>query len=404
MTNSIVQRAGYHKRLCNEVGTFVYNYSRDILQTNGCSIYEDRTFYITRQLHVDNLAGSHLINCQFVVDPQVSLRISRTPIEFNCLSLSGCRFIFVSVSNYKLIRINTTYDFFTFAYSNDKLINSYIGDPDSNTGMSFPRRLSYNSLNNICFDEAVKKLVDIQYPSQEKKRLIKYANKEYNFAGDSVVCGVEFEIPVSYREVKTLDKRLWIKEHDGSQIEGNLEVVSRPLTLSYILSQKFQVQVCKLWKAVKAPTKLSSYVTEETDSGSGIHVHFSWNPELINVCAYDVISLVYKKICKLGGSVWLKNHGGKGYINMSSYSRFKKPEREEGSRYRFVTKVDDNHLEFRFCANDPDPEVAVRRVRLMSQLFYESFVECHNVQALLPFTSAFALRCATIRQQPDLLL
>jgi hypothetical protein len=229
----------------------------------------------------------------------------------------------------------------------------------------------------VYFKDLLEFCVQLKYGKpDDSSTKINYNGTNYKFAKTGVVCGVEFELPVAAEHLE-LDKRLWHKDTDGSQITGDLEAVTRPVSVSYINSQKFANNVRKLWKQVKAPADLGAYIDlDKTQvpgktAGSGIHVHFSWDKTLFPVEAERLIARCERLVADKGGEEWLLNVGGKAKFQLREYSGF--PHRTSRGKYNFIHQINPHHVEFRFGATHPNPDVAVERVRTMVALFEQAF-------------------------------
>lgn len=197
------------------------------------------------------------------------------------------------------------------------------------------------------------------------KRQVRYRARNKLFAASTVVCGVELEIPTTY--CGTLDERSWHKATDGSQIRGNLEVVSVPLALLSILDM--QKKISKLYQKVGAPENKALYGEGGTISASGIHVHFSWTNYAIT--CEKLQQTLYWLIDKRGGAAYLRKAGGKSLEAFSEYSPYNPHCTEKYNSFHIVS----NHrLEMRWMNNSPDPAIAAKRINTATLLFVEAYM------------------------------
>lgn len=342
-------------------------------------------FHITSEKDLANINQSkyNYYDCTFVFNFD---RLKT--IELKARSLTNCRFIVTNNStethdedgrmrhSAAFILKNLVLESFTtkVAYTYRSTEKNYSNSLSilSKTGVVFDTNCFQATKENqgepVVVEELALKIARDRFPcvSLTTPVDVRYSNKVYNFGKNAFICGVEFEIPVSYNG--DLDERYWHKHTDGSQIKGDLEVSTRPLSLAYLSSQKFTNAVSKLWKTVNAPKNPAFYTEEDNEDGSGIHVHFSWQDDTID--ALKLGKLMYKLVRSWGGEDWLLAVGGKSLSNLNCYSRFAEP--GLGVKYCFVNVLNSKHLELRFAANSPSPEVALARVRALSMFFQVS--------------------------------
>ena len=197
------------------------------------------------------------------------------------------------------------------------------------------------------------------------KRQVNYRNQRRLFSSSTVVCGVELEIPTTFD--KKLDKRSWHKTTDGSQITGNLEVVSVPISLASVLDM--QRKITKLYQEVGAPSNKALYSKAGREEASGIHVHFSWTNSTIT--CKQLQDMLYWLTDKRGGAYYLRKLGGKSGAAFNSYS----PYIPGGTnKYNSFNRVSNNRLEMRWMNNSPDPAIAAARIREAALLFAEAYM------------------------------
>lgn len=214
--------------------------------------------------------------------------------------------------------------------------------------------------------------------TNESKLQFSYNGKDFSYSTNSFVGGVELEIPVhenSFRMSK-VNRRRWLKVTDSSQIEGDLEMISYPANISFFKSENFRKQTRELYAAVGAPDDSTLYTDEYSEKGSGIHIHISWHLQH-NLNSSEVRSFYYKELAKRGGEDFCLAVGGKSEPQFAEYSPYK-IDHCGGDKYDCVNIVNKNHIELRWLANDPDPDVVCNRVKLAIDIFEVAVVELYK--------------------------
>ena len=242
-----------------------------------------------------------------------------------------------------------------------------------------------NSFNSQCYihvgtwldKEAIAKLATEKKLARTGKKAINYRQTNYIFSQSSVVCGIELEIPMNLErnQQHLIDKRLWKSTYDSSQIYGSLEVVSRPLVYKNLLDM--EKRVARLYGKLGAPTQPDYYQSQNKEqdlannaSGSGIHVHFSWND---GFTSQQLRSMLYAIVHQRGGVSWLLQEGGKSHRSFKEYSAYKPLDRDV-DKYDAFNCYSTRRLEMRWMANSPSPSVVAHRIRTAALLYAEAVV------------------------------
>lgn len=228
--------------------------------------------------------------------------------------------------------------------------------------------------------EAMEQTKKYEQEHHQSKLQFSYKGKDFSLSRKSFAAGVELEIPTPYNNARMnlVNKRRWHRDKDGSQIEGNLEMVSLPASLSFYKSDAFVSQVRSLYAAVDAPTKAELYVDEDfCPKGSGIHIHIGWH-KLNSLDAYEVREFYYKELEKRGGREWTKEQGGKSWGQFNEYSPYKPYDLLSTAKYNCVNVVNGHHIELRWMANDPDPVVVCNRIKLAIDIFEAAVLELYR--------------------------
>lgn len=388
MTTAAIVKA-YKKNLTTDHTYLMWeyiNFSKQIEceEMYGVSVVSGQSFYIHNENTLDNTNNEKVayINCRFVIDYLSLLRGQGEPTVFNAASFSGCEFILMNDKrcfNEDLVVLSCKVKLYgSFAYDlyNKCTLMAKTNDGKSSSvyncyGVIDTRHQVQRSLNSI-----VDKLMAAKYTNRNKDnlRFIKYRNRTYEFSKTSVAVGVELEFPIDSDKV-TLDTRQWLLETDGSQIVGNLEAVSVPMSLSYVNSQKLEQNLGKLWKrlAVQMPSDPIYYSDESKNDGSGLHLHYSWDGNHLPICNEELRQAMHKIVTSRGGASYLHRMGGKSIRTFNGYSAFVQlTDGNYNEKYLYIHCVSANHVELRFGANHPDQRVVQNRIRAMTKLFTES--------------------------------
>lgn len=264
--------------------------------------------------------------------------------------------------------------------------------------------------------EVDKEVQEYELANHPYKTALMYKDKSYFFSTNTFVAGVELEIPVydyKFNRSNSIDKKFWFGHSDNSQIEGDLEVVTKPVSLRYLKSEKFEQRVKSLWQAVEAPDYISAYRcddepdSEEETQGSGIHLHVSWHKS-IGLNAYDLRMCFLALVHELGWEKYLLDVGGKSKYAMKYFSPVRY-QSFDGRKYDAMRVFSENHIEMRWMGSHPDPAVVAARVRSAIDLFEASvliwqknttnqLINNHLCKTLLPLQ----MRCKkrSLEQQP----
>lgn len=370
----------------------------------------DQSFYIHNEYTLANISNPKVayVKCRFVIDYTGLLRLYDEPTSFTAASFSGCEFILLNDKRGfqdDAVVLNVSVQLYDDGHCCYTLYNKatlMIKTDDLKSSRTYT---SYGAIDTKFQVQRsimgiMDKLVAAKYTNRnyDNSRIIKYRNRTFEFAKTSVAIGLELEFPIDSTKI-TLDTRQWLPETDGSQIIGNLEAVSVPMSLSYVNSPKLEQNLGKLWKrlASQMPSNPIYYSDDSKSEGSGIHIHYSWDGEHLPISNMELWQAMHQLVVKRGGKDYLLNMGGKSIRMFNGYSRFQSPsESEYGNKYIYINCVSTNHVELRFGANHPDQCVVQDRIRAMTRLFTES-VELALVSKTFEFAKLqIATKCAKV--------
>ncbi len=237
-----------------------------------------------------------------------------------------------------------------------------------------------------------------KFETNESSLQFKYEGSVYQFARHTFAAGVELEVPMHYDsdEAPKELKKHWLFTTDSSQIEGDLEVVSKPTSLAYVRSSRFEDRIQKLYKALGVPKLRSKYTSScYGDKGSGIHVHISWHSLDSSLVEAARVRHHYYRLCEAkGGKSFLLDVGGKGTQQFDTYSPWRSSY-ESTDKYDCVNCVSANHVELRWLANSPKPEVVHQRIKAAVDIFREAVLQ--SIREQIESTSKIYL-CRTLPQ------
>ena len=260
------------------------------------------------------------------------------------LSMFNCQIVDPSNSQIKTVPISLTYQF--------EFMPNYIGHERTKSNV-----LPIPSSHTVKFNEAYLLVYDT--------RLINYADSNFYFHSDFLVAGVELELPVQVTNRQKFFNNFWKCDSDFSQITGYLELQSMPNKAQYFRSCYFLRRLKTAYKHFKAPNNINDYVLPPDSlkhSGSGVHIHLSWAEN--GLLSTTLREAIYDCIKALGGADFLLDIGGKSPNNFDKYSPFYLG-LNPSAKYQAVRVVNysKTHIELRWVATSPDPEVTFLRIQ-----------------------------------------
>jgi hypothetical protein len=288
--------------------------------------------------------------------------------------------------------LNIHYYYYGYAISNKNV--RYISGKAHNSELT-----AVGDYTCVNIDEALEHLELYKYQTDDSELKFKYLDKVYKFARHTFVAGVELEVPMFYDDYEAPKelKKHWLFSTDKSQLCGDLEVASKPSSLSYIASKRFYNRIQKLYGSISVPSAISKYVDHNGDEdGSGIHIHISWHSLDSKLVSADRVRKHYYSLCEAkGGKSFLLGVGGKSLAQFDYYSPWLPNLSINEEKYDCVNCVDQTHVELRWLANSPDPEVVHNRIREAVDIFKEAVVQ--SIREQIESTSKIFI-CRTIPQ------
>lgn len=255
--------------------------------------------------------------------------------------------------------------------------------------------------NDYCvvkMEQALDLIEKHKFETNESSLQFKYEGSVYQFARHTFAAGVELEVPMYYDEDEAPKelKKHWLFTTDSSQIAGDLEVVSKPTSLRYVTSSRFGDRIQKLYKTLGVPKSPSKYSSQgQGNKGSGIHVHVSWHSLDASLVEAEKVRYHYYRLCETkGGKSFLLGVGGKSKQQFDYFSPWRS-QLESAGKYDCVNCVSENHVELRWLANNPKPEVVHQRIKLAVDIFREAVLQ--SIREQIESTTKIYL-CRTLPQ------
>lgn len=390
MTTASIIKA-YKANLLSDLVYFAYEYRhyRAALgdtSTTNLIVQANQQYYIHNE-HTLSLACNPqfaFVNCTFVIDYSTLKRELEEPTTFVGHSFSNCTFILLNDNRGlqdEVIVLDCHMCFYGDGSATYRVYNKADLMVKTNDGERSRVCNHYCAINNkykdiLSIQNVTDKLAQVKYSliGKDNVRVVKYRDRTYEFSKTSVAIGLELEFPVDSELVK-LDNRQWLFDTDGSQLTGDLEAVSVPMSLSYINGQKLEQNLGKLWKRLVPhfPSSLDCWSKDKQTNSSGIHIHYSWDENNLPISNMELWEAMHSIVEKRGGEKYLLTMGGKSLSAFQAYSAYCKPSVEKyGEKYVYINCVCANHVELRFGANHPDQLVVQERIRNMTRLFTES--------------------------------
>jgi hypothetical protein len=227
-----------------------------------------------------------------------------------------------------------------------------------------------------CIPEFHTRLRELRCTKSNNNVGVFYRDKATRFSKHQFVVGVEIELPKRSSKIKRYDKRLWYLDNDVSQIKGDTELITKPLSLAFVRGDRFKKHIHKLYADVEPPTEHNLYTSETAPkgNGSGVHVHVSWHKSL-GLESRSLRMYYYNLLEELGGEEFVIGFGGKPKPQLDKYSGYRR-----GERYDCFNCIGHNHIELRWLATDPDPDVVHKRIRVALDIFQKAVLEYYGTQ------------------------
>jgi len=332
-------------------------------------VMTDRTIVVSKHSSLD--ARKIFVGCTFVFDNNFSGSV-------HALAIMGCTFVFGGECRDKPL---FTYDYNYYLRGLPGTFGNYRPDICYAAVNVVSRVGLVRKGNTFELNEAKQQIKKATQEHHESKLQFSYNGKDFSFSRRSFSAGVELEIPKHYSNVRMakVNRRRWERDMDSSQICGDLEMVSYPASLGFYKTDGFLEQVRELYEAVEAPSDRSFYVDDycsDRPRGSGIHIHIGWHKHN-GLCAAEVRSHYYKELEKRGGKDFCLRVGGKSMGQFREYSPYI-PQCDARQKYDCVHVVGSSHIELRWLANDPDPDVVCERIKVAIDIFEAAVLECYK--------------------------